>query len=199
MKPFLNMMLIAGLMLGCQYSQVLPERGYFVAAQINGTDWLINVDDGKSWKGFSQNVFYLRSKIMQFRAVGIDNINPANSPMLSVEFSNLPLDSLKLPYTFPDQAVSNAPAFFLRWRDTNVRPVNDSRCERNSSCVFSAKTGDTVVVTITKRTETVLEGEFSGIFYPIIYGFGILFLEPSDYVVIKKGRFRMPYERINTP
>ena len=33
-----RLLLFAGLTVGCQYSQVLPERGFFVAAQVNGTD-----------------------------------------------------------------------------------------------------------------------------------------------------------------
>lgn len=44
MRSLLNMALTAGLMPGCQYSQVVPQQGSYMAAQINGTDWLVEIN-----------------------------------------------------------------------------------------------------------------------------------------------------------
>lgn len=190
-----RLLLFAGLAVGCQYSQVLPERGFFVAAQINGTDWLVEVNSEKSWKGFNENIFYARTRLMRFRALGVDPNNRAVIPQFNFQSNNIPLDSLQLPYTFSDKTGSNTmPTFFMRWRDTNIRPYNDSRCAEGD-CSYAAQTGDNAVLTITKRTETMLEGEFSGIFYLFSIGFGGRFSDPSNTVVVRKGRFRMPYER----
>ena len=192
MKSLLNMVLIAGLMLGCQYSQVLPEQGSYMAARINGTDWLVEVNMPKSVSGV--NVFNVNYKTVWLQAFGNDN-SDGPSPFMRINMYDTALDDLKLPYTFPRQKAANTPSFGLSWRDTNLRPFDDAQCNGNRLCGYSAGTGDDVTLTITQRTATGLEGTFAG----VLYLRGWSYTNRDNRVIVRNGRFRMQYQRNTQP